>query len=64
MKNHHFFYLLFFFYYPLGSMGTDNKMRFAIEGTKKLINLLDPKDYVSIITFDSQVEVLYHPLFS
>jgi hypothetical protein len=38
-------------------MSSDNKMMFAIKGTITLINLMEENDYVSVITFDSHVEV-------
>jgi hypothetical protein len=41
-----------------GSMYEKNKLTFAIEGAKVAINMLEEKDKIGIVTFDSNVTIL------
>lgn len=41
------------------SMGTDNKMQLLKKSTEELLKLLDNKDQVSLLSFGTQVNMLY-----
>jgi hypothetical protein len=42
------------------SMGTDNKMQLLKRSTEELLKLLDNKDQVSLLSFGTQVNLLYN----